>query len=304
MSIKKSHRVLFFADSHSYWGWNESQNQYRKVLSAGAVISKLKPPFMRDYWLSVKGAQAVDKDGLGELIKAKGGKNTLSYQSTEEALDIFLKTKMDNGIFFSEREKIADQWLLKNGFANYRGTRFHDQYEAMEREQGYGIDPWTGEKVPHVNKVMDWDNCDNHSIVSDLSELEPGYYTELLVFLLDEDGNVILTGQADRVWITQCGDYKYFKIGDHKTTEKKPGKSDMNKLIPPFNHLYASKHQTYCIQIRLYAYMLEQFGLIAENLSYTWYKDYVRESECLIEVPYGEEEKDEIRRMVQFYLNN
>lgn len=288
--MNRSHRVLFYADTHSYWAWSEKWGQYRKVPSVGSIISKMKPNFEKEYWLSVKAAQAVDPT----LFKAMmGGKNTLSFSHCRKVLDKFLEEIGDTTQYFEERQKISEQWLLKNGVANHRGTNFHEAREDEERLQGFGINPWNGKKIKHRNPTMDWANASNHSITDNLKDLESGYYTELLVFMEDEDGEVILCGQVDRGFVS--GKTKRsFSIDDYKTNEKKPSKSDMNRMYPPFSHLYASKFETYRIQMSLYAYMMELCGYNIGKLQYTWYKNYEVNSALAVPLKYDSKQMKQI----------
>lgn len=259
-------KVVFFKDVHEYYHGN------RKLPSVGHWTKKYFPPFMENYWLTHKTLQEYFGDEYSDHYKSFKRFQPISY-------DLFsdLISKMGVEKFVEIKTRIKGEWSRKRNEAAFNGTKFHDMMEQRAYDDGYLINPWDNKKyvVKYHKKTYD-----NESLCLDLSKLPDGAYLELLVF----DLNIGVAGQADMVFIETIDGVRYVDINDHKTNEKKPGKSAPEKCFPPFNNDYASTHFKYVLQINSYAYILSLHGFVPRNLAYTYYKNYDEKTATLVDV--------------------
>lgn len=251
----KQDKVTFFEIPHSYW------YDGRKIPSVGSVLNKYFPGFEQDYWLN----HGVFKEEFGDEYL----EHYRSFDSITPPADKLFNKFMDKmgSDFLNKKKALAESWELKSEIAKFRGKKFHSRFESESFSNGYMVNPWDGlgYAVSYYEKEFD-----NESITLKLFDLPDGAYPELLIFDLD----LWIAGQADEVYIQTIGNTRYIDINDHKTNEKKPGKSDMNRCFPPFTDKYASTDFKYTMQINAYAYMLAKAGYVPRNLAYSWYKEY------------------------------
>ena len=278
----KENQIIFFNDSHTYW------KNGQKLRSVSYFIDKLSKEFESDYWLTHKALQAI----YGE--EYQNHYNSFKYRGKEGRL--FQVISPDQDLLFNPfiergdlnqinivKEEIATKWLFKKILTQWRGSKLHKEIELSSIEKGSEQNPFTGKDVELVHSTKEWDN---QSLAENLYDLKDGYYPELLVF----DPVHLICGQADAVFIETVGDQRFVDINDHKTNEKQPEKSNMNRMNAPLDHLSDSKHNRYMIQVCLYAGLLSKHGFIPRNVGYTWYKDYEIDSKKLISFPYASTE--------------
>lgn len=260
-------KVIFYADGHTYW-WGEQQ-----LKSVGHFMKPYFPPFRDNYWRT----HSVFKEIFGKEYTDHYSTFPLNQRRTgPPAKELFVPfiQKLKTSEFAREKERFKMKWDKKRNESAFRGTKFHDEQERKEYEQGFMFNPWTGENVPLSKDNKGGPNgtmfYDNESLMLDLSNLSDGSYPELLVFNLD----LLVAGQADRVFIETIDGVRYVDIDDHKTNEKLPAKSGPERCYPPFESMYACDHFKYVLQINSYAYLLSLFGFVPRHLGYTHYKDY------------------------------
>jgi hypothetical protein len=102
----------------------------------------------------------------------------------------------------------------------------------------------------------------------DYSELEDGYYPELLLW----NDSYEIAGQADEPFIESKGLKRYIDILDFKSNKKidlnsyKHFKTGHQMMQGPLKHLQCCSFNHYNLQLSLYAWMMEQHGFIPRNL--------------------------------------
>lgn len=264
--------IIFFDSPHTYWH-NEIQ-----VPSVGSYIKKVEPKFDRTYWLT----HGVFKEYFEEKYK--------KVYSKAPGLkpDIFSSffDKYQND-FFAGISDLENTWTWVNHSASWKGTDFHKKQEERGYSLGYVENPFTNQNSTVFNYEKHYDN---ESITDNLSSLEDGCYLELLVYDLDLN----IAGQADQVFIETIDGIRYIDVNDHKSNRKRPSKSSPDKFREPLEHLPASKHHKYILQISTYAFILAQYGFKPRNLAYTWFKNYNLDNNIIVNIPYLEKEVKEL----------
>ena len=102
--------------------------------------------------------------------------------------------------------------------------------------------------------------------VYDLSKLEDGVYSELLIW----NNNLMIAGQADLVLIETINGVRYCRILDYKTNKvikdynyvnKSNGKKVINEhLLYPLDNYCNCNYWLYQFQLNIYAWLLGQYG--------------------------------------------
>lgn len=245
-------RIVFFNDSHTYWLGE------RKMPSVGSFIKRYFPPFDEEYWIM----HTAFKELYGEDYK----RHFSAFKSFKPpATGLFRKwiRRTPPSQLHQLKTEIAHRWERKRIESAFTGTQTHSNLESQAYGQGSMINPWLNQEFK-VHPPRDL-RYDNESYGLDLSKLEDGAYLELLVF----DTDLRYAGQADVVYIETVDGIRFIDIDDYKTNEKKPSKSDPQKMYEPFEAHYASKHMRYTMQLNCYAYLLSTHGFIPRNMQYT-----------------------------------
>lgn len=257
-------KVVFFDDSHTYWIGN------RKLSSVGSFISSVFPKYDEQYWLTHSAIKSICEKEYMEHYRSFGKFKPDSM----ELFGPFLKN-IDVDQYHEALVATKDKWGRKRNESAFNGSNFHDQMEKEVIEAKGKENPFTGQWFGHNHKEFEYDN---ESWNLDLSTLEDGVYTELLLFDLD----LGIAGQADEVYIETVAGVRYADINDHKTNEKKPSKTAPSYCYDPISHLYNSKHNVYAIQVHLYGHLLKSHGFFPRNLAYTWYKKYDKNQATIV----------------------
>lgn len=271
--------VVFFADTHTYW------HGETKLESVGSFFKRFKPDFREQYWLTHTALKNIFGKEYQEHYRSLSGMTPDPHLLFGPFMSRVNPTRIKK-----EKRIVRDKWKRKTNESNFNGSKFHDEREAESRERGYLINPFDGKQYP-IPPIAENTHYHNESLTDNLWELPDGGYPELLVFDLEMG----VAGQADEVFIETVDGVRYIDIHDFKTNEKKPQKSAPDRFIPPFDHLYNSKHVGYSLQISGYGLLLENHGFTVRKLAYSWYKEYKVESQHLVEVEYM---KDTILAMV------
>jgi len=181
------------------------------------------------------------------------------YKITREGRTLIANYVLEHG---HTEEYWLNKWEKNRDTKANRGTEFHKQREDSNH------------RLTVKPRNMTLHNiCDVASQVAnnpgmDYSQLKPGVYSELTIF----NRQYKIAGQADEVII--YGD-KTFDIDDHKTngdftirgfSKFYKGKRTYKTLLPPLTAFEDCHHKIYTLQLSLYAWMLEQFGLKCRNL--------------------------------------
>lgn len=270
--------VEFYSDSHTYWVGD------RKMVSVGYLIKQYEKEFESDYWA----CHTVFKRKFGKEYQEDFKQHYSINGRAPYAEDIFPKyiSKLGAKEFLREKKLVLDEWEKEGIKANINGTKMHDFLEKKAYDDGYCINEWTNEKfvVHPVEKEFD-----NQSLCDNLYDLEDGCYPELLVFSLKH----MVAGQADKVYIETDGDTRYVDIVDYKTNKKKNLKKySVDRLRPPFEHMYATKMSIYTLQLSSYAFMLQMFGFKVRNLCIAHNENYEWDNLTYIPIDYHRQEAE------------
>jgi hypothetical protein len=232
-------KVTFTEKDHKYTHYTGKQ-----YISTTTVVSKYKQPFDAEYWSLYKAIQRYfnERLGPGEFEKIKkqvGWENIIPTQ---------LKRIGNMELLIKFQDEILDQWEEEGKIASTNGTKFHKEKEFETNSQKLDL---------NYNLPIQISN-------RDLANLADGVYAELVVY--NEQYEV--AGQADKV-IRQG---KYVDIDDYKTSKKIDRKSFYHYLtghkmmLEPLNNLMDCHLMHYTMQLSVYGYMLEQFGMKVRRL--------------------------------------
>lgn len=219
----------------------------------------------------------IDPEWYGELSKKYGYKSPEIFTTMLCAYD---------------REEIEDirllilaDWKERGETAGTKGTAFHSTMEDFDIQRGGRINPYSGEWFPHADiRIPGYDN----NSVEYLTDLENGYYPELLLFNHDHK----LAGQADMVFIK---DGKVW-IDDWKTDKKIETKSFYTKrygytfLKPPLQDIHDSNFWRYALKISTYGWMLEDAGFEVMETGFTHVGGGAEGGDYLYRTPYMRDE--------------
>jgi len=276
-------KVVFFADRHSYLA------QGVELTSATGLISKYKWDFEREYWL-VSGAIKLACPKIWRAMKdqhfpgvVKAPKKFFSYCRGQMSPEQIEATK-------TAKKQLEYEWEVKNATACYRGTKFHERMEKEDLTSKKGVEnPFTG-KMQKIVARPDLTYSDNATVCDDLSDLEDGYYPELLIFYFVGGKGVV--GQVDRAWIwtdKKTGE-RFYASDDWKTNWKKKRTGGFGSFKGILTHLRETKTNEYALQASIYAYMMELSGFQIKHLQITYVKDFdIKEVDVEV-LPYMYEE--------------
>lgn len=252
-------KVTFTKSTHKYEGEGKV---YRSVTN---LISQFKQPFDKEFWSEYKAYESLLPHF--DLLK-KEYKKKYKRSIRDKAFLDFLSGYVSKGLLLKEKSRIQIQWKNKGRKASHRGTVYHDGREQHSYRTGEELNPRTGKK--HTVHQRDIVEGDNSSWTANLYDLEDGFYPELLLW----NSDYLLAGQADRVFIESKGKVRYVDIGDYKTNEKLPKESYFDwstkthvMMKRPVEHLQDCKFVHYCLQLSMYAWLLEQYGFAPRHLT-------------------------------------
>jgi len=288
-------KIIFLADGHSYWLLDDSQKGIKnkikatRISSVGSVFGPCFPKFedVSDYWLTNGTFKAL----LGEqFVKDKRKEYGKIHMPDPNLIFPDMLNHVVPEDFFRVRKQLKDEWDYNGAISRWRGTKFHKEREESAKKDGFIINPFTGKKFDLITVEKEYDN---EAICENLFDLEPGVYTELLVF----DMELMICGQIDECFIEKKGKKKLISINDHKTNDEMPSKSDREYGFYPFNELQASDYTKYGCQLSLYAFILERAGFTIQNIGFTHYLQYDIQKKTLVEIDYFNTFKDKIEKL-------
>lgn len=281
--------VIFKEEHHKY---EFPHHPERVAISGTKFVGEFQEEFDREFWLTVKACQKVLPD-----YKQLEHKWTVEFELPKrDPLYIeFLLGYADIEDVMYESELLGQQWDDKGKKTSEMGTREHLNKELDSYERGWEINKMDGKKYKvHQKKAIV--GCDNYSLANNLSELEDGYYPELLVFWED------LVGQADRAFIGTDKWGRYIDISDYKFFEKLTKRGFYDKhtrkyqmFKSPIDHIEDCKLNKTALQISTYLWCLENHGL---QVRYASFIHCQPGKETVIKLPYL---KAEVEAMYKTY---
>lgn len=240
--------IKFRKEDHSY---SAEDVVYTSV---SKVIAKYKNDFDKDHWSAYKALEVL----IPNFKEIKRGWNIESPEFIAYASSL-----VDPAELQVEINKILKSWQKENTKSILKGNAYHERKEKKSYSRGFEINPFTKQDFPVIPEYTLEEG--KTSLISNLYELEDGYYPELLIW----DEECLIAGQADKVFVETIGDVRYVDLDDWKSNKK----ISMNgfkgrKMKAPLNHLQDANHSHYNLQLSMYAYMLEKFGFVVRNLAF------------------------------------
>lgn len=248
--------VYFTAEGHKYTNLIEDYES----------VSGLWKPYTPEF----KGEEISLKIAFKELDPKAYRKalDTVKYTDPKFIETFWYKTRMEQELFYQRAVEVRARWAAKT----QRGTDYHNMKEAIDRSNGFSVNPFDGKKYP----LIEWDikeGYENQSFPGDLKDLPDGYVAEHLV----KHDLSKTAGQLDKNYIETIGNKRYIDIDDYKTDKQidlvptfyDENKGGLEKLHYPFSHIYNSNFHKYSLKISTYAKILEQSGFIVRNLAIT-----------------------------------
>lgn len=245
-------KIKFTASDHTY---REGKIPYTSV---SKILGKYKT-FDSKYWSTYKAYEKIydDINGKGEFKKL-----AKSWEREDYALFGYMDNIISPLEMEKERKKVLDDWNKKNKRSIAKGNIYHESAEASSYARGFEVNPFTGDKTPTIKKET-IKGVDNHSLSTDLFELEDGFYPELLIW----NEQYRIAGQADKVFIRTLDDgTRVVDLDDYKTNKKiniesfKHPTHGYTMMKAPLDHIMDCNFRHYELQLSFYAWMMECFG--------------------------------------------
>lgn len=243
-------------------------------LMSTSHFRKLFDPTDWDHNVKKKASQKYLKSRYDKLKKeweSKGG------HILDPAFITFLMKHMDKETFEKMCLDVRAEWDETGRIASGKGTVKHDEREQQTIIDGFCINPYNSLEYPTQphGKKPDGTNC---NIVDRLSDLEPGFYGELLIWYLFPDSTysksmeteiIGICGTSDRVFIEPDSclirDYKF--PGEPKydfATDYKNHGYEYHSA--PWEDWRITKLSGYRQQLNTYGYMMDTHGLPPQAL--------------------------------------
>lgn len=273
---------LFQDEGHKYL---DTDNLLWKPISVTSLIDHYTDEFNEEFWLEYKAYQhycipdnqlisvgSVNRKAeRKERYKAFLKYHKIAYwdHDNKKMINFFneLKTKLNipTEAIESLIKELSTSWKDINTTACINGSEKHDIEEQASLLREHEHNPFDGKQYKVIKsyemQVIDGKNT-KVSIV-DLNNLEPGFYTEIIVSVGD------LIGQIDKLWITE--DRGLF-IRDIKTNKELKFVNTFSKMKAPLAGFDDCNYNHYLIQLNLYAYILNQYGYHTLGLALDYYK--------------------------------
>lgn len=272
--MQELEHISFNEEEHSY----TNVKTKRRYISVTTLIKHYEAGYDGRYWSIYKGYQ--DYLGISDADKKKFSslmmRNGLDFKQPCDEDNLIRIIKKSGLKDISKIEPFAkkrlDLWDANCKDKGERGTRFHKKEEFGAYQTGS-----MGFSTGNVKT--------NYSYSFDLSQLQDGGYSELLVYL-HEFG---IAGQVDKAKFESVGNITYVDIDDWKTNDKITTSNGFQKFKAPINHLEETKLNKYALQLSMYAYILECHGFVVRHLRFTHIvldKDEVEVNRLYYVIPY------------------
>lgn len=245
--------------------FNEERHEYRvddaeqgEIFISATTLLGLFKTFEERYWkyyTALRRAMGMEKKEFSSFLIRRFGYD-FKRKGTEDEKIGWLKEIAEQCAIFHEDlvndiPEVTKEWKATSLVATDKGTKFH-LIKEDEVYKGGG-----GEYDGIFHKVVN----ESHDLFN-LAESVPVIIPELRMF----NRKYKIAGSADMIKIFPD---KTFDVDDWKTNKEIKMTNDYQKMKGPLSHLDDCNHIHYCLQISLYAYMLECFGYKPNNLRFT-----------------------------------
>lgn len=250
--------IFFDEPSHTYRLDHPTEGEL--CISATTFIDLFKNKFDADFWSVYTGlrlALNMEKDEFSPFLRRFGySRKKEKLKSSEDQQKTIRTIARQSGIQTDELnmyQQIAlQEWKIKNEGSKQKGTKFHN-YKEGEVYKNDGL-KYDGVYTKIVSQVDDLSNLSNPNSVVIAPELRM-YIRKYRV-----------SGTADKVFIFPD---KTFDIDDWKTNIEIKMNNPWDTMKYPLQHLDDCNYNHYCLQVSLYAYILEQWGYKVNRLKFT-----------------------------------
>ncbi len=297
--------IFFDEPSHTYRLDDPVNGEL--CISATTFLGLFKKPFRGEYWswyTALRLALNMEKSEFSQELRIKFRHNwdAVDDQSDEEAKDIITSYALSYAITLDEMrmyQQIAlHSWKKENDDSKTKGTNFHN-YKEGEIYRNNGLE-YDGVYTKIVNQVADLSKLHDPNSVVIAPELQM-YNREFKV-----------SGTADKIFIypnkdVDIDDWKTNKKIEMENKYKGKGKNKLKgKMFYPLQHLDDVNYNHYCLQVSLYAWMLEQYGYKPRTLKFTHVVlDDVDKTKIVESTEYRTHYmKHEVENMLNYYAKN
>ena len=169
------------------------------------------------------------------------------------------------------REKLIEECYFKYGgdykkwcdfdFTPENILRVWDKNKRNAAEIGSKYHAWKEAEILGWENAIETPTIDGKKVAIEMKELGPHVYPELILW----DEKCMVSGQSDRVDLS-LGD-GWFTIDDHKTSKQISTENTFNDFFKgPISHIPAIDYYKFALQLTGYAVMLENHGLMCEEI--------------------------------------
>lgn len=239
--------------------FNPDRHEYTKngisFTSVTQLVKKFQNPFQKHFFAKYKAIQMLEPLLFSEYKQNYGWR---------EIVFLYELDNSQNTQYIAKYKEFLEEWEQKKIEAIKKGKLIHRKKEQEIQNNRffnfYDIQyKWKSKLVKNNNNevVTEYIIYDNYYCVAGTVDL-----------ILKNNNNEII-------------------IIDHKTNEKIDKKNFFSKMKFPLNHLDDCSFNHYCLQLSLYAYILEIQGFITKKL----YINHIKKNkDNYIEIPYLKQE--------------
>ena len=284
IKVDKENDTVFFNDStHTYY----DKESLQKYISVTTLVGLYSQEFDEEFYSAYKALEQIMDGDVWSIIKP------ILLNTRKIKPELLKKYNVNTDELKRIQDEIKAEWKKKREESCSRGTKIHEEFELVF----YCITKFDFWKYNLANLNGNYDCKQNYYTLN----LEHGVYPELLLSCVFD--NVRCSGQIDLLILDGTDVY----IIDHKTNAeiKKHSYFDSRKktrqmMKAPLNNLEDCTWTHYCLQLSLYAYMVETLypNLTIKELKLN-HIDH-NENVTIMDVPYL---KEDVQRMLKHYSN-
>lgn len=282
IKVDKENDSVFFNDStHTYY----DKETLQKYISTTQLIQMYSQEFDEEFWTAYKALEQLLDGDKWSIVRP------ILLNAKKFKIEALSKLGIDKDTFLEKQNEIKAEYKRKRDESCARGTAIHEQIEMGF----YGKNQFDFTKYNLPKLCGNFDCRQNYYKL----DLERGVYPELLLSCVFD--NVRISGQIDLCIIDNSDVY----IIDHKSNAeiKMHSYFDTRKksrvmMKSPLNNIEDCSWGHYCLQLSLYAYMIEtlypNLNIKELKINHIDHNDKV----TIMDVPYL---KDDVKRMIKDY---
>lgn len=284
----KSRRKLFFDEKKHQYVFGITPERGEVFISVTTLIGLFKAKFDSDYWSYYKGLQRAlgieDKKEFSTLLRRRW-QFDFDSKNKKDLAHIGMLNGISEKELIDAQNLILSEWKVTNTTATTKGTKFHNHKENRQY-----IDKGAENEGVFV-KLID-------ELPDGLEDLHHPDYAISIPELRLYNEEFMLAGTADEIFVEPS---KVFDVNDWKSNKKIDLTNKYQKMSYPLEHLEDNNFNHYCLQISVYAWMLEQFGYKPNTLKFT-HVVIDEDDNVLSETPYYTHYmKKEVEDMLNYY---